>query len=424
MQRTVEVGEQLIAHNWHQYAPDLARYLNNLSQAQSSCDDPAGAILSSRRSAQIRAEFARENPDEFAYPLSLTLSNLVAFEYSQKNVAGAQAATEQLIAVYDDLSARDPASYRAQLAQCYHNIGYLCDDTGNKTEGIRYTLEGLKIREELLESDFDSHALALAWSHNNAGNMYNDLGDLAHAQPHLERAYALRLQWVERAPGRQLAELTKSANMMARLCQKKKDPEAEAIWLERVVRHSQCADLPPGERGMDSHNLAEALGRLGRTSEAAAAASSAAKDFRQEFASNSPDTDRSKWVNAGCNLTSALALQGDWNGDREALAQAIELSQQVLAPLDPEEPGLRFVWGALMNNLGHAQYRRGELLGQIDGVRQGIETLKASAEHHIKHDCKAAAEETSHLILRAQEAVAKLEGSNISVVEPDCKSGT
>ena len=423
MQRAVEVGEQLIAHNWLRYAPDLARYLNNLSQAQSSCGDSAGAISSSRQSAKIRSEFARENPDEFAYPLSLTLSNLVALEYSQKNVAGAQAATEQLIAVYDDLSARDPATYRAALAQCFHNIGYLCDDTGNKSEGIRYTLEGLKLREELLESDFDSYALALAWSHNNVGNMYHELGDLAHAHPHLERAYALRLQWVESTPGRQLPELTKSAELMTKLCRDENDAEAEAIWLERTVRHGR-AELPPGERAMAAHSLAEALGRLGRTSEAAVAAGSAAQDFREQFRVCSPEADLLNWANAGCNLASALALQGDWSGDRDALAQAIDLSQQVLARLNPGEEALSFVWGALMNNLGHAQYRQGELQGRIDGVRQGIDSLKVSVEHHTKHGNKSSAEETSHLIVRAQEALTKLQGANISVLEPECKSGT
>ncbi len=430
LQRAVEVGEQLIAqeqliaHDRPRFAPDLARYLNNLSQAQSACGDLAGAISSSRESAKIRAEFARENPDEFAHPLSLTLERLVAFEYSQKNVAGAQAATEQLIAVYDDLSARDPASYRAALAQCYHNIGYLCDDTGSKSEGIRYTLEGLKIREELVESDFDSHALALAWSHHNVGSMYHELGDPEHAQPHLERAYALRLQWVKGAPGRQLAELAKSANMMAKFCRDKKDLEGEAVWLERVVSNGQCAGLPPGDRAMAAHSLAEALGRLGRTSEAAAAAGSAAQGFREQFSVGSPEANLLNWANAGCNLASALALQGDWSGDLDELAQAIDLCQQVLARVNPEENALSFVWGALMNNLGHAQYRQSELLGRIDGVRQGIESLKASVEHHTKHGNKSSAEETNQLLVRAQEALTKLQGANISVVEPDSKIGT
>jgi len=424
MQRTVEAGERLIAHNWHQYAPDLARYLNNLSQAQSSCNDLAGAVLSSRRSAQIRAEFARENPDEFAHPLSLTLRNLWGFEYAQKNLAGAQAATEQLIAIYDDLSARDPAQYRAELAECYHVIGYLCDSTGNKSEGLRYTLEGLKIREELLESDFDRYALALAWSHNNAGGMYHALGDLARAHTHLERAYALRLRWVESAPERRLLELFQSANFMAKLCRGENDAEAEAKWLERAIRHGQCVELPPGDRGMTAHRLAEVLGQLGRTSEAAAAADSAAQGFREQFSVCSPEANLLNWANAGCNLASALAMFGDWSSDGDTLAQAIDLSQQVLALLNREEEASSFVWGALMNNLGHAQYRRSELLGRIDGVREGIESLKASVEHHVKYGHQSGAEETKQLLGRAQEAAEKLQDVSKSDCEPDGKNET
>jgi len=142
-----------------------------------------------------------------------------------------------------------------------------------------------------------------------------------------------------------------------------------------------------------------------------------------EFDANSPETDLSKWADAGCNLASALALQGDWNSEGEALAQAMELSRQILARLNPEEAGLNYVWGALMNNLGHAQYRQGELLRQIDGVRKGLDTLKAGAEHHIKHGNKSAAEETNHIIVRAQEALAKLLGADISVVEPARNNG-
>jgi len=414
MQRAVEVGEKLIAYNWHQYAPDLARYLNNLSQAQVSCNDLEGAVLSSRRSAQIRSEFARENPDEFAQPLSFTLENLVKHEYSLKNVAGAQAATEQLIAVYDDLSARDPASYRAPLAQCYHNIGYLVDSTGNKAEGIRYTLEAVKIREELLESDFDRHALGLAWSHNNVGNMYHELSDFAKAHTHLERSYALRLKWVENAPGRQLPELINSANLMAKLCRDENDEQAEVTWLERTVRHGRSAELPLADRAMAAHSLAEALGRLGRTSEAAAAAASAAEDFLKEFNSRSPEDNLSMWANAGCNLASALTLQGDWTNDPEVLARGMEVSQQVLSRINPEEGDLSFVWGALMNNLGHAQYRQSELLGQIEGLRKGIESLKAGAHHQRKHGYNAAAEETTQLIVRAQDAAVRMQGMSNS----------
>lgn len=422
--RAAEVGEQLAAYNFMRFAPDLARYLNNLSQTQSTVGDTAGAIANGRRSAEIRAEFARENPDEYAHPLSLTLGNLVAYEYTAKNVAGAEATIQQLIGVYDDLSALDPASYRQQLAQCYHNIGYLCDDRGSKAEGIHFTLEGLKIREELLESDFEGTALALAWSHHNVGNMYQETGELAKAQTHLERAYALRLQWVQGAPGRKLPELAKSASMMARLCQERRDSEAEAIWLERVVHDAQLSDSPLADRGMDAHSLAEALARLGRTNEAAEAAGLAAEGFRAEFAASSPEKDLTTWVNAGCNLASALALRGDWLGDTSLLTEAAALCEQILAEMSPGDAGLGYTWGAVMNNLGHARFRRGELLGEMDGIRRGLEDLRASVQFQLDHEFKSAAEETGLLVARAEKALEALESGKVGGVDAGPDSET
>ena len=405
--KAVEASESLAAHNWSHYAAYVVRSLNTLSQTHQLCGNVSAALECNRRSVQIGEEIARENPDEYALSFSRSLSGLVALEYSQKNTSAAQGAIEKLIALYEELSSRDPSSYRAELAQSYHNIGYLCDENGDKTDGIRYTLDGLNIREELLESDFDAIALALAWSHYNVGCMYRDVGDQVNAQQHFERAYALRLKWVESTPGRHLPELSKCANSLATLFREKNDYESEVIWLERVVRHYESGDLPPGERAMAAHTLAEALGRLGRTSEAAAAATIAAKGFREQFNICTPEDDLQSWAEAGCNFASALALQGDWNNDGDALAQAIRISQQVLARITPSDRALGFVWGALMNNLGHAQFRQGEILGQIEGVRQGIESLKASMEHHLKQDNKSAAEETRQLFVQAQKLLEK-----------------
>jgi len=405
--RAVELGDDLISHSWPHYAADLGRYLNNLSQAQAGSGDTAGAVLSSRRSAQIRAEFARENPDEYAYPLSLTLSTLVSLEYAQKNVTGAQAASEQLLAVYDDLSSRDPAGYRAELAQCFHNIGYLCDQSNNSEEGIRYTLEGLAIREELLESDFDQHALNLAWSHNNVGSMYRDHGAFQKAGPHLERGYALRVKWVERGAGRVLPEVAASANLMAKLCREKGDPEGELRWLNRVLSHMAAGPDSSGTSGMSVHDLAVAFGRLGRTAEAGRAASQATDQLKQAFDACRREVDVPSWLNAGCNLASAMAMQGDWTADVAVLSETIELCQNLLSQFGPEDSGLTFTWGAIMNNLGHAQFRRGELSGSVPGIREGLETLRIGTEHHRKHGNVAAAAETNEIAERAEAALGK-----------------
>ncbi len=400
--RAVEVGEALIAHSWPAYAADLARYLNNLGLAQMACHETTAAIESCRRSAQIRSEFAQENPDEYAQPLSLTLSNLVSLEYAQKNITGAQAATEQLIGIYEDLSARNPGVYRAALAQCFHNIGYLCDDSGSRDEAVRYTQEGLRMREELLESDFDAHALDLAWSHHNLAYMYRSMDQTDKALPHMEKAYALRARWVENAPGREVAELVQSANSMAQMYQQKGDKDAEALWLNRVVSDWERCSGSAHSKAMALHDVATALGRLGRTVEAGAAAHGAAELLRQEFTAHSPEADVVGWATAGCNLASALALAGDWRNDVPVLSECIGLCQGVLSHIAPEKEGCSFLWGAMLNNLGHAQFRSGELLGQVDMIRQGVESLMSGAQHHRDHGYPASAEETTELALRAQ----------------------
>jgi tetratricopeptide (TPR) repeat protein len=358
---------------------------------------------------QIGEETARENPDECAKSYSIALSSLAGLEFGQQNGVEAMKAINKLIALYEDLSARNPSMYRADLAQAYHNIGYICDDTGDKTGGIHYTLEGLNIREDLLKFDFDNTALALAWSHNNVGNMYRDIGELEKAQPHLERAYALRLKWVEAVPGRKLQELSKSASLMADLCKAKKDAAGEALWLARVVEQWRMEDAPLQEQAMPAHSVAEVYCRLGRMAEANDAVDLAARGFQESFAQLSPDKEFADWANAGCNLASALTLKGDWASDEATLKRSADVAGQVLARMKTQDTSTNFTWGALMNNLGHSQYRLGEMHGNIVEVRQGLETLRASVAHHKKTGSLSAADETMEIVVKAEEALKRME---------------
>ena len=368
----------------------------------------AAAIRSSCRSAEIRSEFARENPDEYAQPLSLTLANLVSLEYSQNNVAAAREATEQLVTVYEDLSARNPAAYRRDLAQSFHNIGFLCDKSGSRAEGIAHTAKAIEIREELLESDPDSIALSLAWSHNNVGHMYLEQGDLSSARSHLERAYALRLRWVEADPGRHLPELISSASSMARLCRQTNDREAEAVWLQRVVDHARSAGETADDQAMALHDLAVSLGALGRTAEAGVAAGQAAALFKGLFAACSSVTSDRQWAGTGCNLCSALAMQGDWTNSEAVAQETIVTATSILSRIDAGDEESSFVYGAMLNNLGHAQYRRGEMLGRADLVREGLETLRRGVRQHQEHDRQGAAQETRDLVALAEKALERL----------------
>jgi hypothetical protein len=74
--------------------------LNNLALAEEQCGMGAKAIESRRRSAVIRDDFTKANPDEYVEPVSLTLQTLIGLEYSVRNAASVQAARERLIDVY------------------------------------------------------------------------------------------------------------------------------------------------------------------------------------------------------------------------------------------------------------------------------------------------------------------------------------
>jgi len=58
--------------------------------------------------------------------------------------------------------------------------------------------------------------------------------------------------------------------------------------------------------------------------------------------------------------------------------------------------------------LGHALFRKGELLRQLDAVERSVEILTEASDHFNSMQDAAAVADTEGILLRAKEALAKL----------------
>jgi tetratricopeptide (TPR) repeat protein len=402
--RAVEAGERLVSFSWTRFASDLARFNHNYSNALWAADRKQEAIETCRHAVKIGDECARANPDEYALSLGLALGSLVSFEYNMGNNDDAKELCEQMITVYTELSSRNPGQYRAKLAQAYHNVGYLTSDA-SKEISLHYTLEGLKIRQELIELDFDAYALALAWSYHNAGCDLEE-NDGIRSLEYLEKAYRLRTQWAERHPGVDVPEIPKVASLLAAQCRRMNDKESELRWLNVTIQDSEKY----GHDSADSlHDAAIAFGRLGETERAGDAAHRSADVRRPVYAAQAQNADGSS-ADLACNFASALDMAGDWRADESELMEAIDVSSTAIRRIECTPERKAFVWGALLNNLGHAQFRLGELHGDTTLVETGIETLVQSIAHHESLNNQSAMAETQELLDRARGVLVRMTG--------------
>jgi tetratricopeptide (TPR) repeat protein len=406
----VVVGERLIGHSWRLYAPDMGRYLNNLSQGLMELGNYAEALVHCRRSVQIREEFARQNPDEYARPLCLSLGNLVSLEYAEHNTEAALSTTEKIIQIYSELSSRNPAYYRDCLAQSYHNIGFLFYKMGDRQQSLNFTQKGLEIRKELAASNFDTYALDLAWSHHNISCDYENMGDPVKARVHAEIAYDLRKKWADLHPGQRIGEIFQNAEMIARNFRNAGDKKGEKLWLERVAEaiDRYLPELGP-DQGNNYHSAAQALGRLGDVVRAADCARKSADCFRHVLTDSNLSSNPKELADLRCSLSSALAMQGDWENNEAVLAEGIEVAKLALEPLDPSKGEVLFVWGALKHNLGHCLFRKGEMIGSLEMVRDGLNALVEAANYQRVCKFDVAAAETEELIERVRSVIVELE---------------
>jgi hypothetical protein len=225
----------------------------------------------------------------------------------------------------------------------------------------------------------------------------------------MQAAFDLRMRWAKAHPEARVPELPKVAKLLAEVCAGRNDLEGEFKWLNLVVdNEAHVEDQTAHDRGMSLHDFSVAAGRLGNLARASEAALHAAACFREVFSACTPETSDSDYVNAGCNLASALALAGDFGDAPESLKDAIATASNVLSRVAPTSDGVSHAWGATLNNLGHARFRLGELRKDPSLVREGIANLDESVEHHLATGHQSAAQETAQLIARARAVLERM----------------
>jgi tetratricopeptide (TPR) repeat protein len=372
-QRATQIGEDLAGRNWRLFAPDLARYLNNLGQCLNALDADLEQTLDVvTRSARIREEFARDNPDEYAHPLSLTLGTLLRLQIRADRLPAARATAERALSIQLELAARNPRAFRPDLYAGYHNVGEVARLSEQPDEFVLYREKALAVRAELCDGASAGDQAELATEYAESAATFLEVKRLTPAERALDRA---------------------------------------------LETYSHCADHVESTKGVLLRNT---LGRAqfaravaereqGRDLEAISSARGSAALFRQ-------NVERLAGMAAGlhadalCSVAAATSLTGDWDENETELREAVDSSRRALEllseELDRESPSL---YAAAHHNLGHAAFRLGEIRRDADGIREGIQHLMLARERE-RQGAEESSTETDELLARAERALRQLTG--------------
>jgi tetratricopeptide (TPR) repeat protein len=320
VRRAVSTGEALNEGGSRKYLPDLARYLNNLSHAQTRRKEASAALDSSRRSVSIRAILAATRPDEFALPFALSLENLLGLEEHEKDWAAAQATARRTVRAYKELFMRDPAHYAKDLIRAQRVLARFCRKCGDVEEAANIETSVDRALEEemrtgrILAADavglmrnplptptpaLHDHALRLDEQSQKqrlleAGNLrrveevrelsalgrsLHEGGEFPAALDHFGKALGI-LEEILGADDPRLASFVENVGVvlwdMGR-------PEEAVVQYERAARLFGLGDSRPDDIALLRCNMAESLIALGRLREARPALEAALQYFESAF---------------------------------------------------------------------------------------------------------------------------------------------
>ncbi len=187
-----------------------------------------------------------------------------------------------------------------------------------------------------------------ARSLNNLGHLLQEQGDLAGAQPHHERALAIR----ERVLGPDHPDTANSLNNLGYLLQEQGDLAGARPYFERALAINERT------LGPDHPDTASNLNNLGALLDAQGDFAGARPCYERALAirekvlgPDHPDTARS--LN---NLGYLLRAQGDLAGARPYYERALAIREKALGPDHPDT-------ATSLNNLGYLLQARGDLAG-------------------------------------------------------------
>ncbi len=326
---------------------------------------------------------------------------------------------------------RTPAQRRfwSDWARYLNNLSQAQERRGAHDAALRSARRSVAIRVTLAEDRPDEFGEPLALSLDHLLKVEMRRGDWSAAQLTAARAVRAYKDLYLRDPNRHLLHLLLRQRDLARVRRNAGvelqgadlDAEVDAMAEEQlksgrlavrlavlVMRNPvtpSVANLSMRELGVLYHHEADRLGKSHRIADAARSARLAVQHLQQVADGITRDRDLYHWATAQCDLASALLLLGDFAKDLIALRAAVERAQEITQHISPREDRYRFVWGATMHNLGHAQYLLGVRTPDRTLIRQGAATLSEARAHFTVHGFQEAARATE-LILEAANAAA------------------
>jgi tetratricopeptide (TPR) repeat protein len=336
--RAVETGEDLAAINWRLYGPALGRFLHNLGQRQASLGQVDEALANVERSVLIRREFAYAKSDEHAESLILTLLTLMSLQFRRCDPDAAKQTYDGVIAFCNEFASHNPLAGRPLLASAFARMFEWSLRQEKTQDALRHLLRSKEVLEEVIRHDFRAHCPALRRCYYNLSIVYGMMDNSDARAEYETKARELRKRWM-------------------------------------LFRRTRMTE------GSMAYYRGEILKIIGDLDEAIASAKASAAMFKQELANVDPKTQPIDYVITACNLTAALAEAGDLSGDLDMLREGEQLARDLLALPGADGAKIPLPLGALMHNLGHLLFRRGEIEGDREVLSEAIDVLEKAAEH-------------------------------------------
>jgi tetratricopeptide (TPR) repeat protein len=201
----------------------------------------------------------------------------------------------------------------------------------------------------------------------------------------------------------QEASVTDHAKNLAGMYQKVGNIDRAANWWQVAVKSSVGVDATT--QGLIEVGHADFLHIIDATEAAIQSAKRAEINFRKVLKECDAQAAPEKYAMAACNVCHSLILIGDWSENPGQLFEAEEIAGRAISLISPEVAVCRYNWGALLHNIGHALYRRGELESNRQLIARGIKSLEEAYNFQEENDMEVA-DLTAKILEKARRALA------------------
>jgi len=379
IERAVDYGRKLVAVNRLLYAPDLARYFNNLAQCQADLNETDQAIQNVTESIIIRREFYARRPDELAQSFILSLETKRTLLLQKNNLTEAYQVLEEIISVLIDLAEKEPAKFCPQIICNCHELGYFCFYTKDYEKGLGCMQKALAAANSMTPSDQDNYFDDLLRMYHNTVYFCHELKQYSEAVRYLEELYKRLIEKRKQHPDLYLQDIMRTTRKLSYYFEMRGDTETTPKWKRLYYDYAvECEDFDHTQIGMYEHMRSEYLKENLKTEEAIEAMFIAIRFFRKALEKCNSEEDIFEFAMRSGDLSSALVHLGSWQDDVSFLKEAEIITRKALDKFQPKSSNEMYTYGALCHNLGHALYRHGELEQNLSLVRESIIFLEKS----------------------------------------------